>query len=111
MSTILPTTSYGGNATVTGNKFKGDGYYGRQDGLHTVAYFLDQFVGNVKIQATLATDPADSDWFDVVDTEHGDGSTIVTENVFKNFSGNFVWIRAVVSEFSAGTINKIHYNH
>lgn len=111
MSTILPTTTYTGSATVTGNRFKGDGYYGRQDGLHTVAYFLNGFVGVVKIQATLVADPADTDWFDVTDTDHGDGSTIVTANVFKNFTGNFVWIRAVVTEFSSGTIDKIHYNH
>ena len=43
--------------TVTGEKFKGDGYYGRSDGFHTVQYTLEGFVGTIDIQATLAVDP------------------------------------------------------
>ena len=53
--------------TVTGEKFKGDGYYGRSDGFHTVQYNITGFIGTVNVQATLATSPTvDSDWFDRV---------------------------------------------
>lgn len=109
---ILSSTSYDGStATVTGEKFKGDGYYGRADGLHTVAYHLSGFLGTVKIQGSLATDPTNSDWFDISGTTVGDGSTILTENTFKNFTGNFMWIRVVVNQFAAGTVSKVLYNN
>mgnify|MGYP000901047855 CR=1 FL=1 len=39
--TILSNQSHPGDSTIeshTGEKFKGDGYYGRADGLHTVQY-------------------------------------------------------------------------
>ena len=109
---ILSATTYDGSTTtVTGEKFKGDGYYGRADGLHTVAYYLTGFVGTVKMQGSLATVPAESDWFDIDGTTIGDGSTTLTENNFKNFTGNFMWVRVIVTEFSAGTVNKVLYNN
>ena len=108
---ILSATSYNNQSTVTGERFKGDGYYGRSDGLHTVAYYLDGFVGVVKIQGTLATDPLEGDWFDVDGTTVGDGSTVLTENTFKNFTGNFMWIRVAITDFAAGTVSKILYKN
>ena len=41
--TILSANTHPGDSTVTtvtGEKFKGDGYYGRSDGFHTVQYSL-----------------------------------------------------------------------
>lgn len=108
---ILESTSYTSESTVVGDPFKGDGYYGRSDGLHTVAYYLTGFLGVIKIQGTLAANPIESDWFDIADTTAGDGSTVLTENTFKNFTGNFMWIRVVVTEFAAGTINKVLYKN
>ena len=38
---ILPANTHPGDSTpttVTGENFKGDGYYGRSDGVHTVQY-------------------------------------------------------------------------
>ena len=64
----------------------------------------------VKWQASLSTQPADNDWFDLDDTAVGDGSTALTETGFRNFSGNFVWLRVSVTSFQAGTINRILYN-
>ena len=109
---ILSATSYDGStATVTGEKFKGDGYYGRADGLHTVAYYLNGFLGVIKIQGSLAQDPSADDWFDIDGTTVGDGSTVLTENTFKNFTGNFMWIRASVTDYAAGNITKVLYNN
>lgn len=109
---ILSATSHDGStATVTGEKFKGDGYYGRADGLHTVAYYLNGFVGVIKMQGSLSTNPESGDWFDIDGTTVNDGSTVLTENTFKNFTGNFMWIRVVVSDFTAGTISKVLYNN
>ena len=30
--------------TITGDKYKGDGYYGRSDGFHSIQYNLDGFI-------------------------------------------------------------------
>ena len=106
---ILSATTYDTASTVTGEKFKGDGYYGSNDGLHTVAYHLNAFVGVIKMQGSLASDPTAGDWFDITGTTVGDSSTAITENTFKNFTGNFVWIRVLVTEFSAGSVSKVLY--
>jgi len=66
--TILSNQSHPGDSTIeshTGEKFKGDGYYGRADGLHTVQYNISGFTGIVAIQGTLAVNPVEADWFTV----------------------------------------------
>jgi hypothetical protein len=108
---LSATTHDGSTTTVESEKFKGDGYYGRSDGLHTVAYYLTGFQGVVKMQGTLAQTPDSNDWFDIADTEYSDGSTIENTNTFKNFSGNFMWIRVVITDFSAGTVSKVLYKN
>lgn len=100
--------------TVTGDKYKGDGYYGRSDGLHTVQYNVDGFIGTISMQATLAIDPAASDWFSVSGTTHTSLSTD-SENAsgsfIYNFTGNYVWVRAVVTNWTDGTIQAVVLNH
>ena len=132
--TLLPTTTFGtstGNydgssASFSSDKVKGDGYYGFSDGLHTVSWRVVDFVGTVKIQGSLAKDPAETDWV-AIDLREADGNfsatadglisevtttsqvytTATTENRVYNIKGNFVWIRANISGFTAGTINTI----
>jgi len=127
---ILSQNIHAGDSSVTtviGDKFKGDGYYGRSDGLHTVQVDVSGFVGTIKIQGTLETDPSNTDWST---TELGTGNQSVDttgligeENITSisytdsdtstrtyNFTGNYVWIRAYV-EFTDGTINSIKLNH
>lgn len=117
--TLLPTTTFG---TATGNydgssssfnsdKVKGDGYYGFADGVHTIQTRVTGLIGTVKIQATLATDPASTDWVDINSVVTSDGSTQVTNSYFTNFTGNYTWIRIAVSSFTAGTINNIYLAH
>ena len=96
----------GSSTTWSSNAFKGNGYYGYTDGLHTVSYKLT----NIKFQATLLQNPTDSDWFDVTSTTVGDGTNAVTGNFFFNFTGNFVWCRAHITNFSSGNINQVLYN-
>ena len=104
------------NEEYTGPAAKGDGYYGRSDGFHTVQYNITGFQGKIKMQATLAVDPADADWFTLDTTEHetigfpNDG-LVATGAHIKNFTGNYVWVRAVVSSWTDGTVNSITLNH
>ena len=90
--------------------YYGRGFYGYTDGLHTASYKLTDFVGIIGFQATLATQPTEDDWFDIVDSQVGDGETPTTTSSFVNFNGNFVWIRVAVASFTAGTINRVLYN-
>ena len=64
ISTVI-LTSTSGVLNTTGNKFKGDGYYGLTDGLHTVGWYFVDFIGRIKIQGTLEQDPQSTDWFDI----------------------------------------------
>ena len=112
--TILSANTHPGdsaNTVITGDKFKGDGYYGRSDGFHTIQYSIDGFIGTVVIQATLAINPIEADWFAVytqaypVVANQGTSTSKIT-----NFTGNYVWVRAEVT-YSDGTVNSIRLNH
>ena len=111
---LLPTTTYGtpsGNYDGSSEDWSGDqqqaaNYYGGFGDLQTVAYFLLNFQGRIRIQATLDQQPAsDAAWFNVEDFDSVDSAT--TDNFSRNITGNFVWIRARVEDFSAGTITKL----
>jgi len=128
--TILTENTHLGDSsiqTVTGEKYKGDGYYGRSDGLHTVQIDVNSFLGNIEMQGTLAVNPTEDDWFTV---RLGSGQTIdttgklvsattskleYTDNKTSsdtyNFTGNYVWIRILVTNWTDGTVNSIRLNH
>ncbi len=127
---ILPVTAYSSNTTqpVTGDKFKGGGFYSQSNGLHTVQWNLYNFIGTIGIQATLEIDPSERDWFlvtlgnDVVFTDTTGKVSTYTSSKFEyttstngvygsNFSGNYVWIRAYITDWTAGNVNSIILSH
>jgi hypothetical protein len=106
---ILSANTHPGDSTtetITGEKYKGDGYYGRSDGLHTVQYTYDGLTGTITIQGSLAVNPAETDWFDV----HTYTAAQETASKITSFTGNYVWVRAKVV-YTDGTINSIKLNH
>jgi hypothetical protein len=115
---ILSSTSFGQTqgpyngtvSTFSSNKVRGNGYYGYTDGLHTVSYQLTGFIGIIQMQATLVSDPTDADWFNIDITSLGDGINQVTTSIYNNYTGNFVWCRCAVTQFTAGIINRVLYN-
>ena len=125
--TILYSSSYTDSATLQSDKVKGDGYYGMSDGLHTIMIDLNGFIGTIKIQGSLAQEPTETDWFMIeldrgavsLDTT-GKASALVEKSLTYtsaetsiksyNATGNFVWIRADISDWSAGTISRIELN-
>lgn len=118
-SSITYPPSHSGDIIYYSDKVKGDGYYGGL-GLHTVSYapwpyqpagpnVSENFSGSILIEASLATDPTDADWFLVAGTEATYNAPNYS-NTFTNFSGNFVWIRAKVT-INAGVLQAISYNH
>lgn len=94
------------NETVTGDAVKGDGYYGRSDGVHTVQYTYTGLTGTIIIKATLAINPSDDDWFSV----HSYNAEQETASKIVNFTGNYVWIKATVN-YTDGSIESIMLNH
>ena len=99
MSSIVLMPDTGQNLDVIGLKYKGDGYL-HGDGLHTVGMYMSSFIGRIFIQGTLAEDPAEEDWFNIM----LDGDSLSYQQfddntdglLAKNFTGNFLWIRAKI---------------
>ena len=128
---ILTTITHVGDSntqTHTGDKFKGDGYYGRSDGLHTIQINLNDFIGTIAMEGTLASTPSEDDWFTIplgtgntsMDTTGLIGEATVSgithstgnsTSSTKNFTGNYVWIRAKRTNWPAGSITNIKLNH
>jgi len=99
---------------ATSDKVKGDGYYNRADGFHTVQYNITDFIGTIVTQATLALNPIEEDWFNVGSTNHYgviSDATSMTGSKIYNFTGNYVWIRINITDWTAGTIRSIILNH
>ncbi len=99
-----------------GAKKKAAGYHKISDGLHTVVYTVNSFSGTLKIQGTLSLYPGDNDWFDIEDTEIGGDSTVIggidgqNRSLTRNFTGNFLWIRAAYY-VQSGIIVDIRFNY
>lgn len=90
--------------TIKGPLIRVDGWYGRFNHVYTVSIAYSNFVGNLRLQATLAETPVEEDFFDVYPPIlAGTYSQIV------NFTGNFSWIRAIVSKTS-GSVDQILIN-
>lgn len=93
---------------------KGDSYYGYSDGLHSVQVIYEQFVGRVRIQATLAISPESTDWFDLVPsttagTEFNSGGYVqFNSNDPANlaecytFTGNYTFVRVYMDREHVG---------
>lgn len=117
-STSTVAVQYPNTATdvlvYTSSKVKGDGYYGASDGLHTVAYTATPtFVGTITVQASLASEPKESDWFfisNTISTYTAMMSRTTSTVDCYNFVGNFVWVRGHIS-IKQGAVEVIHYNH
>ena len=92
-------------------KQKGDGYYSKVDGVHTVAYQIDTSVTastTIKMQGSLATTPTESDWFDISNTSP---TPDLSTTIFSyNFTGNFVWVRAKITGMTDGSITSVLLN-
>jgi len=97
-----------------GTSVKGDSYYGYSDGYHTVQVLYNQFVGRLRIQATLSLEPSDSDWFDIVPsttagTEFNSAGYVqfnsnnpADKSEAYTFQGNFTYIRVYMDREHVG---------
>lgn len=120
---MLPETSYvnpGNSApyTVTGTSQPAASYYLGNRDLQTVNYKLTDVVGNIVIEASLATSPTNNDWFKVYELEANANAAANTApkiasnaSAYTNVEGNFVFLRAKVEGFQGGTVQFIKLSY
>jgi len=109
--TLLSQTTYGvpsGNydgssASFVGNNVPAANFYGGQGSVQTATIQVTGFVGVITLQASLNDWVEQAAWFDV-DT-YGDGVSPLSDTAAITMTGNFVWVRILVTEFTAGSIN------
>jgi hypothetical protein len=108
----------------TGDSVRGDGFYGFSDGIHTVQITVADYIGRVYIQGTLASEPVETDWFNIKVNGNADyitygvgAGTGVTSTLAYTFQGNMVYLRAKVERShlgllitEVGTLGKILLN-
>jgi len=116
--TLIPYTVWGtASDNYDGTSMVFDGtpieasshYFSVAGGLQTVWLATENFVGSIAIQATLMREPLESDWATIYTS--GDAQTPLSETQTTNVTGNFVWMRAKVSEFQAGTITEARLSY
>lgn len=110
--TIMSNT--GTNWNLIGEPIRGNAYYGYTNGLCSIQIILQNFVGGIGIQATLALNPTPEDWFWIKLNPNGDVNTPFipfpqnqlaptganggdTGSLGVSFIGNFVFLRAVLT--------------
>ena len=116
---LLPFTDYNtasGNYDGSSTEFSGDAvkaaaYASSVGDNQTVGIFTEDFLGTIKIEATVDTTVSASSWFTVY-TFNGDGSSANDStarfwNQAQNIAGRYTWMRVTVSSFTQGTIHKI----
>jgi hypothetical protein len=102
--TLLPTTIYDGTTNIIiGTAVPAANYYGGQGSAQTALIQVTGFIGNITLQGTLNDWTEQALWFDI--ESYGNTSTPTTDSTAINMIGNFVWIRAKVTDFTGGTIN------
>ena len=89
------------------DKNRAAGYYKNGNGIQTILFHTEGFVGNITIQATLELYPAETDWFDV----HTESFALDSSNSSRTatLTGKFVFIRAVY-HIEDGEIVSVRYN-
>ena len=120
---LLPETTYhnpgnGAGYTVTGNTQPAAAYYLGNRDLQTVNLQLREVTGNIVIQASLATNPGDTDWFDVYKlvanaNAPANTATQIASNAatYTNIQGNFVYMRAQVQDFAFGVVQFVKLSY
>jgi hypothetical protein len=110
----------GVNLNLVGTPVPGDSYYGYTDGLHTIAIYGQDLKGRVRIQGTLASNPTEGDWFNILlnGLPYKDYTSFTGVEGF-TFIANLVFLRAILDRDAigitdvtgAGYIEKIYLNY
>jgi hypothetical protein len=121
---LLPQTTWNGNVSnvqiydVIGLKNPAASYYVGSKDLQTINVNQVGLTGNIIVQATLATLPETTDWFEVYKLEANAGAPANTQPNFNssineavNIEGNFVWMRAIIQDFNGGVLQYVKLSY
>ena len=120
---LIPQVSYqnpgnGAPYTLTGNSQPAAAYYLGNKDLQTVSLKLLGATGNIVVEASLASQPTDTEWFRVYEFEANANAPANTEpqlasnaSVYTNIEGNFVYLRAKVEDFQGGTVQYVKVSY
>ena len=119
---LIPQVAFPGPAGVTasfvGQKQQAAAYYLANRDLQTISWNLGQapqpqnqngqpiFIGDLYIQASIVAQPGEGDWFTIYQIN----TTPYGNNVqagYHNLSGNWVWLRAIVNNWTQGPISLV----
>ena len=99
-------------ASVISSNVPADSYYGFSDGIHTIAVSLDSYTGSIAIEGTLAKTPGANDWFRIpLSGQNAVAHTTSTGTSAYTFTGNYLYVRALVFGRTAGSVTTILLNH
>ena len=108
----------GNSYTVTGNSQPAAAYYLVNRDLQTVNVKLSGVTGNIVIEASLASSPSNTDWFDVyklvanANAPSNTASQLASNaSVYTNIEGNFVYMRAKIEDFANGIVNFVKLSY
>ena len=91
-------TDTAGQISPVGNKVFGAAYYDSPTLLHTIVTYNVNFTGRLILEASLAQDPASTDWFEVKLDKNSNVNyvqyTSSTGIFYFTVQGNYVWLRA-----------------
>jgi len=108
-SITLPYSYSNGN--ITSSNIPADSYYGFSDGLHTVSVTLNAFTGSIAFEGTLATTPTANDWFRIsLNGVNSLSFTTSSGTTAYTFTGNYVYVKALIFNATAGSVNSILLN-
>jgi hypothetical protein len=111
--TLLTTTTYG----VPSGDYDGSSldfvsepaiaadFYRGLGGIQTITIRVTNFVGDIRLQASLNNEWQKAFWFETA--QFGDPLHAISGVQAITVKGNFVWMRAEILEFTSGTIDSI----
>ena len=98
-----PSGNYNGTSTTfIGNLVPAANYYAGQGIVQTLTYTTNGLVGVITIQATLEDNTPQAAWFDI--DSYGNATVATTGTQSNSVIGNFTYLRALITEFTAGNI-------
>ena len=101
-----PSGNYdGSNTTFVGNVVPAANYYAGQGIVQTLTYAVANLQAVITVQATLQDNTPQAAWFDI--DSYGNASVPVTGTQANSIIGNFTYLRAVVTDFTGGTITSV----
>jgi hypothetical protein len=111
--TLLDTTF--GVVEPVGPKVPAAAYYGNVGALQTIALYNANLTGRLIVEASLAADPNDNDWFpiDLDLTANNYVEYTASSGVFFfNIKGNYVWLRGKIDRsYLTPNVDTNFYGH